>query len=393
VVIPREAADPIRALVADYPVVAITGPRQSGKTTLARTLFADLGYLSLEDPDVRQRAIDDPRAFLADCGEGAVLDEVQRVPELFSYLQGAVDEDPRPGRFILTGSQQFGLLAGITQSLAGRVALVPLLPFTLRELESCGNTPADLRALLYGGLFPPIHDRGLDPHVWCANYVQTYLERDVRQMLNVRDLRAFQLFLRMCAARCGQLVNLSALASDCGITHNTAKAWLSVLEASYVVHLLPPHHANFSKRLVKTPKLYFHDPALVSWLLGIRSPAELATHSMRGPLFETWVVSELLKARFNRGLTSNLFFWRDRAGLEIDVLVDRGVELVPVEIKSGRTLASDSFGGLARWRELAGDRAGAGWLVHGGDEEHSRDGCRALPWRGIDRLAADVLAR
>jgi len=388
--IPREAEPIVRELIDGYPVVAVTGPRQSGKTTLVRTMFSERPFVSLEDLDERQLATDDPRAFLARYPDGAVLDEVQRAPDLFSYLQTRIDQDGRTGLFVLTGSQQFDLLAGITQSLAGRVALVRLLPFTLGELQQATRAPATLEELLFQGLYPPIYDRGLNPTIWYGNYVRTYVEREVRQMINVRDLSVFQRFLRMCAGRCGQLLNLSSLGNDCGITHATAKAWLSVLEASYIVYLLRPHYRSFDKRLVKSPKLYFYDPGLAAWLLGVQSPEQLATHPLRGGLFESWVVAELLKVRFNRALEDNLYFWRDHAGLEVDVVVDRGIDLAPVEAKSGQTVNRDFFAALTKWRRLAGGPAGRGWVVYGGDRNESRQEVEVVPWRGIGALAETV---
>lgn len=387
VMIKRSATNTLLELCAGYPIVAITGPRQSGKTTLARALFAAKPYVSLEDPDQRELASIDPRGFLARYPDGAVVDEAQRCPDLFSYLQTRVDLDGRCGLFVLTGSQQFGLLSGITQSLAGRVGLVELLPLSLGELTAAGMVPASLEDILFKGAYPPIHTRPVAPGAWYANYVRTYVERDVRQLVNVRDLGTFQRFVRMCAARTGMLLNLSALANDCGITHNTAKAWLSILEASYIVFLLRPHHANFNKRLVKAPKLYFYDSGLAAWLLGITESDMLAIHPMRGPLFESWVVAELLKGRFNRGLVSNLFFWRDSSGNEIDVLAETGGVLVPIEIKSGQTVTRDFFTGLLRWQAIADGAAGGGFLVHGGEHHQSRSGVEVLPWREIGRLA------
>lgn len=389
--LPREAEPTIRRLAGGYPVVAVTGPRQSGKTTLVRAMFADRPYVSLEDLDEREFAGQDPRGFLGRFPDGAVLDEVQRAPGLFSYLQTRVDQERRNGLFILTGSQQFDLLSSITQTLAGRVALVPLLPFTLGELQAGGQAPGSLEELLFTGLYPPVHDRELEPGIWYANYVRTYVERDVRQMINVRDLSAFQRFVRMCAARTGQLLNLSTLAADCGITHNTARSWLSVLEASYLVHLLQPHHRNFNKRLVKTPKLYFYDPGLAAWLLGVQTPAQLVTHPQRGALFETWVVSEMLKARFNRALASNLYFWQDRSGHEVDVLAEQGGTLIPVEVKSGQTVVADFFRGLEKWAEIAGDAGGRPWLVYAGAQRQSRSSVEVVPWREIGELTGQAV--
>lgn len=384
--VPRDAHALLGELAAEYPVIGITGPRQSGKTTLAQHAFADKTYLSLEDPDTRERAEADPRGFLDLHLEGAVFDEAQRCPALFSYLQGLVDEDPRPGRFVLTGSQQFGLLSRITQSLAGRIGLLHLLPFTCGEWYGTRDRSAAPRLdqVLFSGLYPAVHDRDLDPSRWFANYVQTYVERDVRQLINVRDLSAFQRFVRLCAGRTGQLLNLSGLAADCGVTHNTAAAWISILEASYLLFRLPPHHANFSKRLIKTPKLYFYDAGLAAWLLGIQSPEQLNTHSLRGALFETFVIGEVLKARYNRGLSAQqVYFWRDRSGNEIDLLLERGEQLQPVEIKSGQTLRDDHFAGLRRWLELAGARSSDPLLVYGGNESLTHTGIRATSWRDL----------
>ncbi|MFA4943152.1 MAG: ATP-binding protein [Lentisphaeria bacterium] len=380
--IPRQAETQLRKLAGQYPVVAITGPRQAGKTTLARTVFPGKNYLSLENPDTRYLAQTDPRSFLDRCRQGAVLDEIQRCPDLLSYLQELVDAEPLPGRFILTGSQQFGLLSNLTQSLAGRVALLQLLPFSLAERRQIGASAGlpKLPELLFAGFYPPVHDRRLEPATWYANYVQTYVERDVRQLLNVKDLSTFQRFLRLCAGRCGQLLNLSQLASDSGISHTTARAWISILEASYILFLLQPHHENFNKRLIKAPKLYFHDPGLCAWLLMIQSPEQLDLHPARGALFETFVVTEALKSRLNRGLAGNLFFWRDQGGHEVDLVADQGLKLLPVEIKSGQTLAADFFTGLERWRRIAGPRGADPLLVYGGNQTLRHGATTVFSW-------------
>jgi len=381
--IPRDATLTLLELARGFPVVAITGPRQSGKTTLVRATFGDRPYVSLEDLDRREEADEDPRGFLSRYLDGAIFDEVQHCPDLFSYLQGVVDEDPRPGRFILTGSQNFALLARLTQSLAGRVGLFHLLPFSLRELAAAGRVAPRLETLLYTGLYPPLYDREVTPARWYASYVETYVERDVRQLVNVRDLTAFHRFVRMCAGRSGQLLNYTNLAADCGITHNTARAWLSVLEASYILFRLPPHHRNFRKRLVKSPKLYFYDSGLAAWLLGIRSAEQLATHPMRGPLFEGWVISELHKLRANLAEPSDLAFWRDRSGHEVDVLVEKGGHLRPIEIKSGQTITRDQLAGLRHWLDLAGGEATAPTLIYGGDTAATRHAIEILPWRDL----------
>ena len=388
--IPRTAEKILTALSKSYPALVVTGPRQSGKTTLSQIVFPNKPYVSLEELDMRDFATNDPRGFLNQYPDGAILDEVQRCPNLFSYLQSRLDEDKRMGLFILTGSQQFGLISGISQSLAGRVAKISLLPFSLHELQEAKKAPETIEALLFKGLYPPIHDRALAPHIWYNNYIGTYLERDVRQLINVRDLSTFQHFVRMCAARTGQLLNLSSLASDCGITHNTAKAWISVLEASYIVHLLQPHHRNFNKRLIKSPKLYFHDSGLAARLLNIQTADQLMTHPARGQLFETWVVSEFLKYRFNNALSSNLYFWRDSTGHEVDILIEQADKLLPVEIKSGQTVASDFFDSLKKFQKLAGDSVGSAALVYGGAQEQQRETAKVVPWKRIHDLSSIV---
>lgn len=389
--IPRTAQKILKKLAVSYPALVVTGPRQSGKTTLAQAVFPEKAYVSLEDLDTREFARVDPRGFLNQYPDGAILDEVQRCPDLFSYLQSRLDAQKKMGLFILTGSQQLGLIAGISQSLAGRVAKISLLPFSLHELQEVKKAPKSSEELMFKGLYPPIYDRKLDPSIWYGNYVENYLERDVRQLINVRDLGTFQRFVRMCAARTGQILNLSSLAGDCGITHNTAKAWISVLEASYIVHLLPPHHKNFNKRLIKSPKLYFYDSGLATWLLGIQTPEQLAIHSARGQLFETWVVSELLKYRFNHALKSNLYFWRDNKGQEVDVLIEQANKLLPVEIKSGQTMADDFLDGLKRFWSMAGRSAGQGFLVYGGSESQTRKNASILPWKQIHEVSSSLL--
>jgi hypothetical protein len=388
--IDRAAHATLMRLAKGFPVLAITGPRQSGKTTLAKAAFPDKPYLSLEDPDIRQLAESDPRGLLSQFGEGAILDEIQRAPALFSYLQTRVDAEVRPGSFVLTGSQQFGLLSGISQTLAGRAGLVQLLPFSIGELRAAGKLPMNLDAFMLRGGYPPLYDRELAPVDWYGNYINTYVERDVRQLIQLRDLAAFQRFIRLCAGRVGQLLNLSTLAADCGITHPTASAWLSVLEASYIVFLLRPHHRNFNKRMVKTPKLYFCDTGLAGWLLGIREPAQMAFHAQRGALFENLVVAEFLKARLHQGLPPDLHFWRDSQGLEVDLLVEKGGTLHPVEVKSAQTIATDYFDTLAKWSALAGRTDAPAWLVYGGDTTLRHGPVEVVPWRGLAELEARI---
>jgi len=381
--VPRTALATTLRLARGFPIVALTGPRQSGKTTLARAAFPDKPYVSLENADLLAYAESDTRRFLANYPDGAIIDEAQRCPVLFSYLQGWVDERRRMGDLILTGSQQFGMLSKITQSLAGRVGLVQLLPLSLSELAASNLAPAGIDATLWQGAYPALYDRSLSPGDWVPNYVATYVERDVRQLLAVRELSLFQRFLKMCAARNGQLLNLSALAADCGITHVTARQWLTVLEASYIVHLLPPYHRNFGKRLVKTPKLYFIDTGLAAWLLGIRDGAAIASHAMRGALFEALVVGEFVKQRFNAGQPAQLYFWRDNVGHEVDLLFEAGDRLQAVEIKSGMTFASDWLDATRRWQGYAGGDALPPWIIYGGDRSFDSGGCRIFSWRAL----------
>jgi hypothetical protein len=385
--ISRQATSTLLGLARGYPILAITGPRQSGKTTLAQSTFPEKPYVSLEDLDTRAFAQEDPRGFLARYAQGAILDEAQRCPALFSYLQTRVDADKRMGEFVLTGSQQFGLLSNITQTLAGRVGLVQLLPFSLQELQQGGVVMNNLDELLWRGLYPPLYDRKLAPAHWFSNYVMSYVERDVRQIIEVQNLSLFQRFLKMCAARCGQLLNMTSLANDCGVTHKTISAWLSVLEAGYVIFLLQPHHQNFGKRLVKTPKLYFHDTGLAAYLMGIADAEHLAIHSARGALFENWVISELLKNRYNQGLASNLYFWRNNTGEEVDVVMEQGEKLLPIEIKSGQTFNADFLSGLKNWTRYAGQAALPAHLVYGGDDSMTRSGVAVHSWRNIQGIA------
>lgn len=388
----RHAQATAQRLAKGFPIVALTGPRQAGKTTLARLTFGDKPYVSLEDPEEREFALTDPRNFLARFPQGAILDEIQRTPALFSYLQNLVDTRQRMGDFILTGSQQFSLHSGISQSLAGRVGLIQLLPFSLGELIDARQQSNSLEAQLFTGGYPTLYDRPVTPADWFGNYVATYLERDVRELLAVRDLALFQRFLKMCAARSGQLLNLSALAADCGISHVTAREWLSVLEASYVVFLLRPWHNNLGKRLVKTPKLYFLDTGLLAWLLGIHDATSLATHALRGPLFETLIVTEFIKHAFNAGRAAELYFWRDSNGHEVDLLVPHGVQMRPIEIKSGATFASDWLRGVTKWRALADDLAAPGWIIWGGTQSHVREDNEIISWRDLAaRQTAEIL--
>jgi len=391
----RHLTTALRKAAKDYPVVTLTGPRQSGKTTLVRSVFSKHDYVSLEDPDERSFALEDPRGFLRQFRGRVVLDEVQRAPELPSYIQGIVDEMDRPGQFVLTGSQNLLLLDTISQSLAGRTSMLHLFPFARSELKrrapmsisdvgrvaprSTGDD-ADLFDTLFRGFYPRIHDKGLDPQNWLCNYYQTYVERDVREVLNVGDLETFGRFIRLCAGRCGQLLSLSSLAADCGVSHATARRWLSTLETGFLVYLLRPHHRNFNKRLVKSPKLYFLDTGLLCYLLRIRTPEDLVSHALRGAIFETFVVSELLKNYHNRGEQPDLYFWRDSAGHEVDLIIERGDRLIPVEVKSGETVAGDFFRALDFWRRLPGQAECAASVVYGGGRSFKRKGVVVHSW-------------
>ena len=367
------------------PVVVVTGPRQSGKTTLVRGTFPDVPYENLEAPDVRERALSDPRGFLGGFPHGAVLDEVQRAPDLLSYIQVDVDGRRQAGRWILTGSQNLLLISSVAQSLAGRASILELLPLSLAELRAAGWLGEGPFDVLFHGGYPAPFDRGEDRRGWLGDYVRTYVERDVRQMLAISDLLAFQTFLRMAATRTGQLLNLSELGADAGISHNTARSWIGVLEASYVVTRIPPFFRNIGKRLVKTPKLHFLDTGLACYLLGIRSAEELRAHPLRGPLFESWVVSEVSKARLNRGLAPDLSFFRDAHGLEVDLLVARARGTAAIEAKSGATVPVSAFAPLHAVADLVPEVRDR-WIVHGGDRSFSHEGARAITYGEIDLL-------
>jgi predicted AAA+ superfamily ATPase len=393
--IPRTLAQRLKQAARQFPLVTVTGPRQSGKTTLVRHTFPDYAYCSLELPDERAFALEDPRGFLKQFDGPVILDEAQRTPELFSYLQAVVDERDRPGQFILTGSQNFLLLQTISQSLAGRCAILHLLPFSLAEL--CRRAPArleqlgsriprlapprqTLETLLFSGGYPRIHDKALAPQHWLGPYYQTYLERDVRNVLQVGDLDAFSRFTHLCAGRAGQLLNLSSLASDCGVTHTTASRWIAVLEASFVLLLLRPHHRNWGKRVIKSPKLFFLDTGLLCFLLRIKTPQELMRHALRGPIFESFVLSELYKNAVHRGDVPALSFWRDASGHEVDFLIDLGTRLLLVEAKSARTVASDFFEGIGYWRRVSRRPRAPAALIYAGDQPFTRHGVVVHPW-------------
>ena len=376
----RNLKDKLKQLATKFPVVTINGPRQSGKSTLGKATFPEKEYVTLEDIDNRLFAQNDPRGFLRSYSN-AVIDEAQKVPDLFSYIQTAVDEDDVPGKYILTGSNNFLLFEKITQSLAGRTAILKLLPLSIDETEE--NKTRQVNELIFRGMYPRILKENIDPLDFYPAYIHTYIERDVRLIKNVHDLGLFQLFLKMCAGRNGQLLNLSSLANECGITHTTAKSWLSILEQSYIIFLLRPHHRNFNKRLVKTPKLYFYDTGLASFLLGIQSAEQLVTHYARGSLFESFVISEIIKNRFNAGREHNCYFWRDKIGNEIDCLIDKGINLCAVEIKSGMTVNSDWFKNLKYFSSISKDVALIKSIIYGGNDTQDRTDAKVVSWKDI----------
>ena len=371
-------------LFQQYPFVTVTGPRQSGKTTLCRDAFPHLRYVNLEAPDERDFAQQDPRGFLAEIESGAVIDEVQRVPDLLSYLQVFADERRANGLFVLIGSQHFQLSEAIAQSLAGRTALLRLLPFSMAEVGGTG-TERRLNDVLHAGFYPRIHDQGLDPQQALGDYFETYVERDLRSIGQVRNLAAFQRFVRICAGRVGNLLNLSALGADAGVSHATAQDWLSLLETSYIAFRMPPLHANLTKRLVKSPKLYFYDVGLAAYLIGVERPEQISTHPLRGALFENAVVVEALKHRFNLGKRSNLSFFRDSRGLECDLLYGSDERMLAIEAKAGATVASDYFKGVGRVAALLPGVTGKA-LVYGGSKRQKRNAGEIVPLGGLDSL-------
>ena len=393
----RHLTEALRSAAVSYPVVTLTGPRQSGKTTLVQALFADHRYVSLEAPDIRARAIEDPRSLLAQ-SDMLILDEVQRAPALLSYIQGLVDADPRPGRFILTGSQNLLLMEAVSQTLAGRTAFLRLYPLSLAELSerepldplnldrAGANAPPSrppprtLWDTLVEGFYPRIHDRGIPAGEWLADYFRAYVERDVREVMQISDARSFERFVRLAAAHTATELNLASLASDVGVTQQTARRWLTALEIGYVATTLPPHHANYRKRLRRRPRLHFLDTGLVCYLLDIRDAATLERHPLRGAVFESFVVSELVKSFAAIRRDPPLYFWRDATGHEIDVLIDAGGRIVPLEVKSGRTVASDAVDTLVWWTSIPSNPNRGGVLVHGGEESFDFKGFRVLPW-------------
>ncbi|MBN8681377.1 MAG: ATP-binding protein [Chitinophagales bacterium] len=382
--IPRQASGKLLQLAQQFRAVAILGPRQSGKTTLAKACFPEKPYVSLETPTMRRFALEDPVQFLRQYPDGAIFDEIQRAPELLSWLQQDLDETPSVrGKFVLTGSNNLLLLENITQTLAGRIAHIELLPFSVAELQALPEALSDINTLLWKGGYPPVQADGIGPEDWFSMYIRTYVERDVRQIKNIENLLLFERFLSLCAGRVGQEINYSALSNELGVDRKTIQSWLGILQASYLVYLLPPFYNNFQKRVLKTPKLYFFDTGLVCALLQISQPNMLSLHPFRGALFENFIVTELIKNRFNQGKRSNLYFWRESSGNELDVILDEGLRQFPIEIKSGQTIQSAWTKGILYWQQLSGQSGGL--ILHGGNENQRRSG-------GIDFLSWEKVA-
>lgn len=366
-----------------FPVIALTGPRQSGKTTLLKTLFPDYRYISLENPDTRFYASSDPRGFLDEYAEKCIFDEVQQVPELFSYIQSRVDESGMMGQFILSGSQNFHLLQSITQSLAGRVALFKLLPFDIGELKEADLLEDDFANTCVKGFYPAIFHRNIQPAVFYANYIETYVEKDITALINIRDMKAFRTFIGLCAHQAGQLLNISALANDCNISQPTAKSWLSILESSYIIYLLQPYHQNFNKRLVKSPKLYFYDSGLLCHLLKIKSGKVLNTHRLKGCIFENMIVSEFQKKNYHQYLHEDYYFWQDSHANEVDLLRETTEGFSICEIKATQTLKPDLFKGMDKFENIANPIKVEKTLAYGGNENQKRSRYNVLSWMNI----------
>jgi uncharacterized protein len=387
--IPRIASSHLKQLANYYPVVVVTGPRQSGKTTLVKSEFQNLPYFNLEAPNVRARIEADPIGFLESYADGVIIDEFQRLPELASYIQVAADTSKKNGRFILTGSQQFQIMSKVSQSLAGRVGLLKLLPLSIEELKQDSSTQT-LDHVLHKGFYPRLFDQNIPPQQAYSDYFATYVQRDVRALVNIVDLSQFEKFVRLCAGRIGQVLNLQNLCQDMGITHTTAQRWLSVLQASYIVHLTQPFYWRTTKRLIKSPKLFFYDVGLAAWLNGLQSPQQITNHPLRGNLFENMVMMEALKFRLNRGLHDNLFFYRDSDGSEVDLVLEFPNGIYPIEIKSGATVNSDYFKGLKHlgkfFKPASGELPNGGGLIYGGSDYWRQSGTQIVGYRATGDL-------
>ncbi|MBL7829114.1 MAG: ATP-binding protein [Saprospiraceae bacterium] len=369
------------------PVIAVTGPRQSGKSTLIQQLFPTYTYLNLEDIELRQFALSDPKGFLQHAGKKAIIDEVQYAPELLSYIQVITDREKIAGQFIISGSQNLLLMHSIAQSLAGRVAIFNLLPFSLQEIQNTDFALINYEDYIFKGFYPRIYDLDLEPTKWLQDYLKTYVERDVRQILNVGDLATFRQFLEICAGRIGQLVNFSEIGNMIGVSYQTVKKWLSVLETSFIVYTLQPYHQNFNKRIVKTPKLYFYDTGLACALLNLRSVEDLNRHFAKGALFENFIINEILKNQLNQAISPRNYFWNASGSHEIDLLLDKGGRLIHVEIKSSRTIGAHFFDSMKYFQAVSGALPSDGYLIYGGDEMQKRSEVQVLSWKSLHHIA------
>lgn len=385
--IKRILLEKLKQFATSYPVITLTGPRQAGKTTLCKQAFPNHIYVNLEDPMLRERVRYDVHAFLKEnAHNGIIFDEIQRIPDMTSYIQSYVDQNPVNGKFIITGSQQFEVINTVSQSLAGRTAICKLLPFSIEEIKSY-KQPLELNEIIFNGFYPRIYDQKLQPTEALSFYISTYVERDLRELINLKDLSVFQHFLGLCAGNVGQLVNYSRLASDCGVNYKTIQSWLSILEASYILYTLQPHHNNLRKRIIKAPKLYFYDVGLVACLLGINHLSQISKHPLRGAIFENMVISEVLKCRYNNARPANLFFFRDRSDNEVDLILDYGTEVVPIEIKSGSTVHNSFFKGLDYYSKLNPTEDQKTYLIYAGDDSYNHGPHKVLSWKNISSIA------
>lgn len=376
--LPRLVSNKLKNLFQKFPILAILGPRQSGKTTLAREVFPELTYINLEDITFREFAEEDPKGFLENYSDGAILDEIQYVPKLFSYLQVFTDYANKPSQFVLTGSQNFVLNDKISQSLAGRVAITTLFPLSYNELQL--QEEVSLNELIYTGFYPRLWSYGIDPKVFYGSYITTYLEKDLRQIKNIQNLSQFQKFLKLCAGRCGQTLNLSNIGNDCGISNVTAREWLTLLEMSYIIYLLPPYSENFNKKIIKSPKLYFYDTGILCYLLNITSQEQLEFHFAKGAIFENFIITEIIKNEEKSDRAANLYFWRDKLGHEVDLIIEKGYnQIIPIEIKSGQTISKDYFKNLKYFNKLKPCKTN--YLIYTGKENQTREGIKILNWK------------
>lgn len=381
--IQRALQTKVEQLATKFPFVLITGPRQSGKSTLAKMTFPDYSYVSFADMDMREFASADPRGFIATYPDKTIIDEVQLVPSILFYLQTHTDNQNREGMYILTGSQNMLLMDSVDQSLAGRVGILRLLPFSHAEMRDAGIVPTSIDEEIFAGCYPRIYDKNIHPTDFYPNYIRTYVERDVRNIKQIGNLSTFVKFIKLCAGRIGQLLNKSSLAVECGISEPTVQSWLSVLEQCYIIYLLKPDHRNFNKRLTKSPKLYFYDTGLACSLLEIGAASQVKTHYLRGGLFENMVINELIKQRFNAGKEANASFWRDSNGNEVDLLISEDATTLAYEIKSGATFNTDYFKGLEYWSALSQSNFLQCAVVYGGTQPFTSSHGKVVPWEKI----------